>query len=478
MKTHFCPPPNGNSLQKSLLLIVLNTCFFIFPSISRGQSVLYLKEAIVMATDNYSSIKAKTEFARSSRAAEKQAQSNYLPNGFLSAQTSYGTVNGQNGPVYTFSPVGLASSGLPLSEQNWNAAFGSLLTANVNWDFFTFGKVSGKVRVAEVVAGRDEHDVKQEIFQHQVRVSATYLNLLAAQRLSASYQKNLERADTLRKIIVAKALHDLVAGVDSSQANAEVSNARSTLLRALNTQEEQNSNLVNFLGIPPKELLLDTMFLTRLPQVPPLTRDPVSTGHPLLQYYQSRIGVSDAQVKYYRALNYPTLTFGGVIQARGSGFGDTYTTRQSNYSENLTDGINPDRVNFVLAIGITWNLFQPLKVKGLIKSQRFQTAGLKYEYDLVKQQLQTQADLADRKIRNAVADYFETPLQVKAATEAYQQKVILYRNGLTNLVEVTQALYVLTRAETDRDIALANVWQAVLLKASAEGDFSIFSANL
>jgi len=56
--------------------------------------------------------------------------------------------------------------------------------------------------------------------------------------------------------------------------------------------------------------------------------------------------------------------------------------------------------------------------------------------------------------------------------------MVLYNHGLTDLINVTQALYVLTRAETDRDIAYNNVWQALLLKAAASGDFDIFSNNL
>jgi hypothetical protein len=45
---------------------------------------------------------------------------------------------------------------------------------------------------------------------------------------------------------------------------------------------------------------------------------------------------------------------------------------------------------------------------------------------------------------------------------------------LSNIVDLTQALYILNRAETNRDIALTNLWQALLLKAAAAGDFGIF----
>jgi len=54
------------------------------------------------------------------------------------------------------------------------------------------------------------------------------------------------------------------------------------------------------------------------------------------------------------------------------------------------------------------------------------------------------------------------------------QKTVLYKNGLTNIVDVQQALYNLNRAETDMSVAYINVWQALLLKAAASGDFDLF----
>jgi hypothetical protein len=48
---------------------------------------------------------------------------------------------------------------------------------------------------------------------------------------------------------------------------------------------------------------------------------------------------------------------------------------------------------------------------------------------------------------------------------------------LSNIVDFTQALYVLNRAEVDKDIASNNVWQAVLSKAAATGDLNVFMNN-
>ncbi len=54
----------------------------------------------------------------------------------------------------------------------------------------------------------------------------------------------------------------------------------------------------------------------------------------------------------------------------------------------------------------------------------------------------------------------------------------MYKNGLTNLVELNQTLYALIRAETDRDIAGNHVWQSLLMKAAALGDYSVFENQL
>jgi len=45
---------------------------------------------------------------------------------------------------------------------------------------------------------------------------------------------------------------------------------------------------------------------------------------------------------------------------------------------------------------------------------------------------------------------------------------------LTDIIDVTQTLYTLNRAETNRDIAYSNVWQSLLLKAASTGDFDLF----
>jgi len=74
-----------------------------------------------------------------------------------------------------------------LPNQNWKPpVLGHCTWLNVNWDFFSFGKSSEKVKVQKSVVSLNETDLVQEQFQHEVRVASTYLNLLAAQPISQS----------------------------------------------------------------------------------------------------------------------------------------------------------------------------------------------------------------------------------------------------------------------------------------------------
>ncbi|MGY0036971.1 TolC family protein [Pedobacter sp. NJ-S-72] len=145
-----------------------------------------------------------------SKQTVEQARREYLPNFTLAAQQDYGTINGQNGPLSALGGLSTASSGPALPQQNWNAAFGALYLSNINWDFFSFGRIREKINVSKAALKRDVNDLNQEIFQHEVRVSAAYLNLLAAQRLTKSQQKNLERATIFKNNAVLRAKNGLM----------------------------------------------------------------------------------------------------------------------------------------------------------------------------------------------------------------------------------------------------------------------------
>ncbi|MDB4926077.1 TolC family protein [Mucilaginibacter sp.] len=464
-----------NTISKYALLGIF--CIFFVFKVNGQQKVLSLKEAEQIALANYGTIKAKASQLNASKAFLKETRTEALPDLNVSLQQDYGTVNGTTGPLFGYHGLAVSSSGPTLPNQNYNAAFGSLYVSNINWDVFAFGKAKERVKVQGAVVALNETDLVQEQFQHQVRVASTYLNLLVAQQLSKAQEDNLYRSMQLQKVVIARVRNGLNPGVDSSLANAEVSNAKIALTNAQQIVQNQSNQLAQYLGITPQDFVLDSTFVSKAPPKPNAISTVSLDDHPELRYFRNRIGVSDEQAKYLSTFSYPTFSLFGVYQGRGSGFKSDYGTNLSNYSTSYGAGIQPTRYNYLLGAAVIWNITNPFRVHYQVQSQKYTSDQYRNEYELVGQQLRDQQLLAEIRINNALKNYNEAPVEVKAATDAYNQKFALYKNGLSNIVDFTQALYVLNRAEVDRDIVSNNVWQAVLSKAAATGDFSVFMNN-
>ena len=439
---------------------------------------LTMRQAVQNALTNYGTIRAKTNYVKASQANVRETKMEYLPDINLAAQQVYGTANSTYGPLASYKVPGVSSSGPVLPTQNWNAAFGALYLTNVNWDFFQFGRYKEKTRVAQTVLNRDLTDLDQERFEQSVRVSAAYLNLLAAQKLIISQQKNLDRAVAFQTVATARANSGLNPGVDSSLANAEVSNAKIALTNAIETEQEQANQLAQLMQVPAPDsnnFPLDSAFLSRIPAS--LKNPPAQqlNNHPLLRFFQERINVSNEEAKYLKTFNYPTFSVFGVLQDRGTGFNYNYGTGSPNgYSSNYVKGAGFETANYLVGIGVTWNITSPLRVHQQVVSQQYTSEGLKEEYGLIDQELKAQVVLSETRIKNALDNYGEGPVQVKAASDAYIQKETLYKNGLATIVDVTTAAFVLNQAETEMDIIYTNVWQALLFKAASTGDFALF----
>jgi Outer membrane protein len=459
------------------LNLVLSLAVSLASSISFAQTVT-LRDAVEQGIANYGNIKAKEYYLQSSLQTNEQVKRDFWPNLNIVAQQDYGTVNGQNGPLYGFGGLGVASSGAPLPEQNWNAAFGALYLANVNWDIYTFGRKKERIELAKSDTKRLQADLGQEQFQHKVKIAAAYLNLLASQRLEKNQQMNLDRALVFLNIAATKVKNGILPGVDSTLASAEVSRAKISLNQARENVKEQNNKLTVLMGIPTKDLQIDTVLVQKTPvQLTPLSSNLIASN-PILQFYKSKIDLGEQQLRLSGKEYLPTVTAFGVFQSRGSGFKSEYTSDLQAYTSNYWQGVRPNRQNYLLGLGINWNLTSLARINKKISAQRYTNEALREEYQTAEAQLTAQLDAADVKIQLARKSDVEAPRQVSAAQQAYNQKMTMYKNGLATLVDVTQTLYTLNRAETDREIVHINLWQSLLLKAAAAGDFDIFNKEL
>ena len=221
-----------------------------------------MKDAEQMALANYASIKAKANQLNASKAYLTETKTEYLPDLNFSAQQDYGTVNRQFGPSYGYQGLGCRVIRPGVGQTKLECRLWSLYLANVNWDFFAFGRAVEKVKVQQIGVYRDETDLAQEQFQHQVRVACD-LSQFAWRH--SNWQKRskitLTAAIDLQKVVVARVKNGLNPGVDSSQANAEVSNARIALTNAQQTVLDQSNQLAQYLGVAALKILCSIVFL-------------------------------------------------------------------------------------------------------------------------------------------------------------------------------------------------------------------------
>ena len=457
-------------------------CVLFFHNIISAQEekVLTIKDAIDSVTQNYGLIKAKKNIVKQGLSNIEYSRLQAIPDLNLSASNFYGTANTINGPSYNTGFGGISPSGPVMPSQNWNAAFGGLYLANVNWNFFSFGKIKEGIKVSQANLNINQKDLDQEVFQDKVKVCAAYLNLLGAQQLTKVALDNYNRAVIVKNAVVPRVLSGLNAGVDSSIAVAQVSSAQMAWTRSKDREQDLSNELIKLLGTRnTTEPQLDTLFITKIPANFLDTMHAYSDQHPVLQYYNSRINASREQEKYIHTELFPTFNLFTSYQYRASGFKSGYGMNAMNdYSGDYFSGVGNGKQNYLLGVGVSWNLSNPIRLKKMEAAQRNQTLALQDAYAMNDQQLNAQISLANAKVKNALSNYYQIPKQLQAANDAFLQKTVQYKNGLNTIIDVQQALYLLNSAEIDKYIAYNNVWQALLIKAAAIGDLDVFLMKL
>jgi len=435
---------------------------------------LTLPEAIRVATANYQQIKAAQQIVRASAFELKAARQDGLPDVGVGVEGAFGTLDGMNGLSSGEPGLTTLTNGPAFPSQNWNAAFGALYVTNINFNLFSFGLQHAHVAAAQGQYDQDREALEQEIFQQQVRTAGAWLSLLAATQVRMAMEDNLSRTRELRDVIIARTLNGLNAGVDSSIANAEVSKAVLSLVDAKNYEQQQANQLSIQMGIAPRLFVLDTATARNPPRDVLDSLPPDLSANPNLRFLASRITTSDRLSTYIKKTGLPQVKLFGVGQERGSGFGTGYAADPADYTTSLGQGLQPERGNYLLGVGVTWDITDLGRSRSRATAQHLRSEAYRSDYALEQNNLVNQLALSDQQIANALAKYKETPIELQAASDAYGQKKALYENGLTNIVDVTQTLYLLNRAQIDRDIACNAIWQALLFKAGTQGNIQPF----
>jgi outer membrane protein TolC len=387
-----------------------------------------------------------------------------LPSFNLFEQVNAGTTNNLGGAYFSAGIVPSVSGVSARPENIGTVSSGNIGVAYLQWQVTNFGGYKAEVQEAYSRLRVDSMDLSKEQFYISTIVLQSYLDLIKYDYLAGVQRENLLRADTIRAAITNYVSSGLRPGVDSSLADAAYSKAKLDYLdisKQFLLSKVQLSLLTGLdtAAIGP-DLSNDSLLFKQLSSLSSIDSSGVS--HPFLNYFRSIYENGQAQEKFIRKAYLPKVYVLAAGWLKGSSINEN-----GSFDKDLYSGLGYTRSNYLAGLGITYDLFNLRREKDRLNVQRSLTASARQNYDQQKQVLTNAALQASVNLDAAISKFHEIPVQLKAARDAYQQTLGQYNAGLANIIDLTNAFYVLNRAQTDLINTKDAVWRAIVQKAYA-----------
>jgi len=397
---------------------------------------------------------------RQAQAAE--VRSNWLPNLRLNYQADIGSSNNVIGPYFGFGIVPSSSSGVHSSNIT-TAASTNLGIAALDWEVYNFGAYHAANMVASSDVAVQQNQYAQSKYNLQAFTISNYLQLLRLQDFAGIQYRNIRRSQEILRSVRSLAKSGVKAGVDTSIADAELSKARLNYIELNNQLKQVQLQLSAVSGVPYQSIIPDTTAeQTLIDQPNAYLFTPDTANHPLINYYKSLYQNSLQREDLVKKQYNPKISLEAATWARGS------SISPSDQYNSLSTGYGFQRSDYLVGLGISYNLFDLRRRHLKLQTQKANTDYAEKKLQEQQQLLSISASQADVEMQTALNRLQEIPNQLKAANASYRQQLSLYRNGLSNIIDLDAALNILYRAETDYMQAKYDYSNALFQKAITE----------
>jgi outer membrane protein TolC len=275
-------------------------------------------------------------------------------------------------------------------------------------------------------------------------------------------------------VIQAVTSSGIKPGADSALAMAELSKTRTIYNQSLGQVRQLQQQLSYLSGIPADNIRIDTSRTAAYGSIPGVQSDSSRAAtNPLIDYFNKEHALYLQREELVRRSYLPRLLLNGVGWARGSSI--DYTDQ---YKSSAASGLGYQRFNYLAGLTLEYDLFNIVHRKD--KERIAQYDATASEYGLRQQQvsLQNVGNKADEAIRTADMNLLEVPIQINSAQAAFNQKTAQYKAGIINLVDLTDATFVLYRAQSDYVQTVSDWLLANLDKSSSEGQLDQFIQSI
>ncbi|WP_295125024.1 TolC family protein [uncultured Chitinophaga sp.] len=415
---------------------------FCVPSAAQ-QPVLTLKELLIHVDRNAPSLVADSAAIRIRQAQEVATRGNSLPSLKVNYQVNAGTNNNMPGGYFSYGIV--PGNSRVRIEDNASTALGDLGIAAFDWEVYNFGAYEAQRMVASSDLHVEQARFGQSRYEWHAYTIENYLQLLRLNELVKIQLQTIQRNTEIRRSIQAQAKSGIIAGVDTSIAVAELSRARLNYLELSNQYRQIQLGLSAISGLTPDLLVPDTALAAKLILFNKTVsiQETDTAHHPNIELYKSMYRNSLDKERLVRKSYSPKISLQGAVWGRGS------SISASDEFRSLNKGLGFERGNYLVGVGITYNVFDFKRRHMQLSVQEASTEYAKRKLDEQRSLLVLGINKTDADLQTALQRLEEIPHLLNAAQAAYRQKFSLYRNGLTNIVELNAAQNTLYRAEID-----------------------------
>ena len=426
------------------------------------QSAITLKQLLNNVDQKAPQLLTDSSIIKIKQDQAAEVRNNWLPDLNLNYQADIGTSNNTTGPYFGFGIIPSSSGGIHTTSVT-SAVSDNLGIAALNWEVYNFGKYHAENKVANSDITVQQNQYAQSKYDLRAYTISNYLQLLRLQDLLGIQYRNITRTQQILNSIMSLAKSGVRAGVDTSIAEAELSKARLNYIEVGNRLKQVQLQLSAVSGFPYQSIVPDTTVEMTLIDQPTAYLFPAdTTNHPLINYYRSVYQNSLQREDLVKKQYNPKISLEAAAWDRGSSIDG------AGQYNSLSTGYGFQRANYLVGIGISYNLFDLRRKQLKLRTQKAST-----DYSLKKLQEQQQlldisASQADVEMETAINRLKEIPKQLKAANDGYRQNLSLYKNGLSDIITLDASLNILYRAETDYMQAKYDYSSALFQKAITE----------
>jgi outer membrane protein TolC len=439
-----------------------------FTSLFAQQTEYSLQQLADSAQHYFPQLLQKQALLNSAEAAVTDARHLSLPSLRVNEQVGLGTDNSIPGSYVTYGIIPSSSSGVR-KENNGQSATGNIAILSAQYDLIDFGYRRAFIENAKSYVELSQADQERERYTLKIRAAGLYFNLLKNQFRLVVNQQNVDRYENIYRVITALTRAGIKPGSDSSLAKVELSKSRIVYNQTLGQINQVKEQLSFLTGISAQRLQIDTATKSYIDIKSSIEQQQAdSTQNPYLDYYESQKNSFLAREKLLSKAYLPKIVLSVNTWARGSSisYDDQYNA--------LTQGLGYQRFNYLAGLSFQYDLFSGIHKHDRLRVYQYETTASEQALQQEKLTLRAASLQAASAIETAETNLSELPVQLAAALDVYHQELARYKAGIINLVDLTNAAFVLDRSQNDFIETLADWYLAQLDKAWSAGRIDHF----